>query len=291
MDEKKIHFGSLFVGIGGLDLGLERVGMKCRWQVENDSFCNKVLERRWPDVRRYGDVKEIGPRRIEEECGRVQLIAGGFPCQDLSFAGRRRGIHAEKSGLWFEFERFIRELRPRIVLVENVSGLLSGGLEVVLGCLAAIGYDAEWDCVPAAVFGAPHLRHRVFIVAHPRGELRRGAGDREVSYVEGDGQRTGDCGQGRDGFYQSIEEKFVFGDDGSGFGGVWPVEPEPRLVRMADGVSEGLDKDKRRKLQIHQKREKRIVEDRVKSLGNAVVPQVAEWLGKRILRAVERGCI
>ncbi len=265
--EEEIYFGSLFAGIGGIDLGLERAGMVCRWQVESDPFCNRVLDRHWPDVRRYGDVKETDPGKVEEECGRVRLVAGGFPCQDLSFAGKRRGIHAERSGLWFEFERFVRDLRPEVVLVENVPGLLSGGLDVVLGCLAALGYDAEWDCVPAAVFGAPHLRHRVFVVA----------------YIKGNGQPAGNRSQGGNGLYPRFKEKFVLRNDGRGFKGVWPVEAGPRLVRVADGLPAELDEGREGLIQAYQKRQKRMVEDRVSALGNAVVPQVAEWIGRRIM--------
>jgi len=351
---EKIYFGSLFAGIGGIDLGLERAGMECRWQVENDLFCNRVLERHWPDVRRYGDVKKTDPERVQEECGRVQVVAGGFPCQDLSYAGKGRGIYAERSGLWFEFERFVWALRPRVVLVENVPGLLSRGIDVVLGCLAALGYDAEWDCIPAAVFGAPHLRHRVFIVAYPgvgRGTGKEGieadgccghitrkgskilqegpmadtggfgfqegmqendqgqsgmgknrqsadkrgcdgrGSEKKASHIEGVGQQSRDGSQGVDCVHRRDKGKLVLGDDGPGSGGVWPVEAQPRVVRVADGLSEGLDEAEKKRLQIHQKRQGRMVEDRVRSLGNAVVPQVAEWLGRRMLWAMERGFV
>ena len=166
-------FGSLFAGVGGLDLGLERAGMRCGWQVEIDDYCTWVLEKHWPNVQRYGDVRECGSHNLAP----VDLICGGFPCQDVSHAGERKGLkEGTRTGLWYEFARIIRELRPRWVLAENVPGLLSvdsgRGMGTVLRDLAACGYDAEWDCIPAAAFGAPHLRYRVFIVAHHRGSGR-----------------------------------------------------------------------------------------------------------------------
>ena len=157
-----ITFGSLFAGIGGLDLGLERAGMACRWQVEIDDYCCQVLAKHWPTVERYEDVRTVGIRNLES----VDLICGGFPCQDISSAGKRAGIEGQRSGLWSEFYRIICELRPRYVLVENVAALLVRGMDRVLGNLADGGYDAEWDCIPAAAVGAPHIRYRVFILAH-----------------------------------------------------------------------------------------------------------------------------
>jgi DNA (cytosine-5)-methyltransferase 1 len=156
-------FGSLFAGIGGIDLGLERAGWECRWQVEWDEFCQHVLAHHWPDVPRYGDISAVDWAGVEP----VDLIAGGFPCQPFSLAGQRRGKD-DVRWLWPEFATAVRLLRPRHVLVENVPGLLAGhgGMGDVLGDLARLGYDAEWDSVPAAAVGAPHLRYRVWIVAH-----------------------------------------------------------------------------------------------------------------------------
>jgi DNA-cytosine methyltransferase len=196
-------FGSLFAGIGGIDLGLERAGWTGRWQVEWDEWCQRVLAKHWPDVPRVGDIRdahavswhegravahpddghgdEIGSVRAggyRPECSGclepVDLIAGGFPCQPFSNAGKRLGKEDDR-WLWPEFARVIGELRPRYVLVENVPGLLAGhgGMGAVLGDLASLGYDAEWDSVPAAAVGAPHLRYRVWIVAYARG-LGRG---------------------------------------------------------------------------------------------------------------------
>src|SRR5215510_6823709 len=158
--------GSLFTGIGGFDLGLERAGMRIDWQVEIDPFCLRVLEKHWPHVKRYTDIRTVGAHNL----GSVDLVCGGFPCQPHSLAGRRCGA-ADERNLWPEFARLICELRPRWVVAENVPGLLSvdagrffGG---VLRDLAACGYDAEWNVLSAAEFGAPHRRDRVWLVAYP----------------------------------------------------------------------------------------------------------------------------
>lgn len=158
--------GSLFSGIGGLEMGLAlcKVG-PVRWQCDNNPDARAVLAKHWPNAKRYEDVREI-----DGKAEKVDVICGGFPCQDVSHAGKRAGIHGERSGLWFEFARVVRELRPRYVFVENVPGLLSDGMGDVLGDLASLGYDAEWECVPAAAVGAPHLRARVWVLAYPRGE-------------------------------------------------------------------------------------------------------------------------
>jgi DNA (cytosine-5)-methyltransferase 1 len=163
-------FGSLFSGIGGIDLGLERAGMECKWQVEVDPFCQKVLAKHWPNVKRYGDITQLDGRELEW----VDLLAGGFPCQDLSHAGKRVGIEGTRSSLWFEFARLVGELRPRFVLIENVPGLLvPGAMPRVVGELARLGYVGIWRCFRASEFGASHLRKRVFIVAHSSGQGRR----------------------------------------------------------------------------------------------------------------------
>lgn len=226
-------FGSLFAGIGGIDLGLERAGMECRWQVEIDSFCRKVLAKHWPNVRRYEDVREVGAANLEP----VDLVAGGFPCQDVSNAGKREGLGGERSGLWREFYRVIRELQPRLVLVENTTGLSVRGLGAVLGDLASAGFDAEWATIPASAFGAAHRRERVFVLAHPTGEGLDGwitsTGECEVPTQALDNVRN------------------------------WPALSSPLGLRKRDGVPDFVD--------------------RITALGNAVVPQVAEWIGRRIL--------
>lgn len=156
-------YGSLFTGIGGIDLGLDWAGMECAFQVEIEPYCRRVLQKHWPDVRRFEDVRTVGRTNLDY----VDLIAGGFPCQDLSLAGKRKGEQGSRSTLWKEFYRIICDLRPRWVLAENVPGLLSANdgrfYGNILRDLAAGGYDAEWQVLPAAAFGAPHIRERVFI--------------------------------------------------------------------------------------------------------------------------------
>ncbi len=152
--------GSLFSGIGGFDLGLERAGMKVKWQVENDKFCNKILEKHWPDVKRYGDIREVGGHNLEP----VDLICGGFPCQPFSVAGKQRGTEDDRY-LWPEMFRIIQELKPRWVLGENVTGLVRMGLDDCLSDLEGEGYTVQTFIVPACAVNAPHRRDRLWIVA------------------------------------------------------------------------------------------------------------------------------
>ena len=159
-----IKVGSLFSGIGGLDLGLERAGMKVKWMCEIDPYCRKVLKKHWPNVPCFEDITTVDFKAVEP----VDLICGGFPCQDLSYAGKRIGLKGERSGLFYELMRAVCDIRPKYVLLENVPGLLTLGMGAVLGELTALGYDAEWESIPAAAFGAPHLRYRVFIVGYPQ---------------------------------------------------------------------------------------------------------------------------
>ena len=145
----------LFSGIGGFALGLERAGMRTVAFCECDPFCRAVLRQHWPDVPCYDDVRAVTAARIRGDgIIDVDVIAGGFPCQDISQAGRGAGIDGNRSGLWREFARIIGEVRPSYVIVENVAALLGRGIGVVLGDLAALGYDAEWHCLPAAAVGA-----------------------------------------------------------------------------------------------------------------------------------------
>jgi DNA (cytosine-5)-methyltransferase 1 len=160
-------FGSLFAGIGGIDLGLERAGWTGRWQVEWDEYCQHVLAHHWPDIPRYGDITTVDWSTVES----VDLLAGGFPCQPVSSAGKK-AAQADERWLWPEFARAIGALRPELVLVENVTNLLGvnegSAFGDVLGDLASLGYDAEWDCIPASSVGALHDRDRVWIVAYAR---------------------------------------------------------------------------------------------------------------------------
>jgi len=163
----------IFSGIGGFSLGLERTGgFKTVAFCEIDPFCRKVLRKHWPDVPIFEDVTKLRG----EDVGPVDVIAGGFPCQDISTAGRGEGIEGSRSGLWKEFARLIGEIRPRYVIVENVSALLGRGLDRVLGDLAALGFDAEWHCIPASAIGAPHRRDRIWMVAFAQHSDTDGAG-------------------------------------------------------------------------------------------------------------------
>ena len=159
-----LSFGSLFSGIGGLDKGLDDAGLECAWQCEIDKAARSVLAKHWPNVPCYEDVKNV--RR--DNVSAVDLICGGFPCQDVSVAGKRAGLAGERSGLWFEFRRVVEELRPKWVVVENVPGLLSsnGGADfaVILRGLVECGYGVCWRILDAQYFGVAQRRRRVFIV-------------------------------------------------------------------------------------------------------------------------------
>jgi len=279
----KVTFGSLFAGIGGFDLGLERAGMQCAWQVEIDSWCRKILSKHWPAVPRFEDVRECGVDNLSY----VDLICGGFPCQGISSAGKRKGLEDERSGLWSEFSRIVCELRPRFVLVENVAALRIRGLDVVLSDLAASGYDAEWDCIPASAVGAPHRRDRIWVVAHAEGERAGGESDnvcetdgRSWAPLSGEPQRTGgmaysnEPSQGRlpkrmekkhSSTSQSGKNEALLERCRSTWGAKqWAVEPGIR--RVAHGVPRRVD--------------------RLRGLGNAVVPQVVEFIGRRIMNKI-----
>jgi len=243
-------FGSLFAGIGGFDLGFERAGMRCEWQVEIDPFCNRVLAKHWPNVRRWDDVRTFPP----EGEWNVDVICGGFPCQDISNAGLRAGLAGERSGLWFEYARIIRELRPRFVVVENVAALLVRGIGTVLGDLAAIGFDAEWDVIPACAFGAPHSRERVFLLAYSNEVGCWRGGDSVPNATRHD-------------HWKATQGKSQWGDVErwlrKAFRGCYGAATAPELERVDAWFPERLD--------------------RVGGCGNAVVPQIAEWIGRRLM--------
>ena len=273
--------GSLFSGIGGFDLGLERAGFTISWQVEIDPYCQRVLAKHWPTVPRYGDICAVDWGTVEP----VDVLCGGFPCQDLSFAGKRAGIDGARSGLWSEYVRAIRHLRPRYVLVENVPGLLTNQyLGRVLGDLAQSGYDAEWDCIPASAIGAPHRRDRVWIVAYPQidGAQRRlfqpwrnpvaGSNGDDGNVADSESQRgraniladpLSDHDGRTNGPWRWEWKQGEVGTGGLAKDGYWAVEPS--VGRVAHGVPSRVD--------------------RLRGLGNAIVPQIAEALGRMILEA------
>jgi DNA (cytosine-5)-methyltransferase 1 len=185
-----VRIGSLFSGYGGLDQAVAKVtGATVAWNCEWDAAPSKILEKHYPDVPNYRDVSQVDWANIEQ----VDIMTGGFPCQDLSLAGKRAGLKdGTRSGLWSEFAKAIEIQKPRLVVIENVRGLLSAtahsdlefcawcmgdtgngepsvrALGVVLADLADLGYDAKWSGIRAADAGAPHNRFRIFIVAYPR---------------------------------------------------------------------------------------------------------------------------
>jgi DNA (cytosine-5)-methyltransferase 1 len=188
MEKRKLKIGSLFSGYGGLDLAVEEfTGGQTVWHVEFDQAPSKVLAKNFPGMRNYGDIRNVDWSKVEP----IDILTGGFPCQDVSLAGRRAGMQqGTRSGLWSEFANAIEQLRPRLVVIENVRGLLNakaisdleypdeildeaGGTPIlnaiatVCGDLADLGYDAKWGLVPASAAGAPHQRNRIFITAYP----------------------------------------------------------------------------------------------------------------------------
>lgn len=171
----------LFSGIGGFSLGLERTG---RFETvafcEADERCRRTLAKAWPGVPIYDDVRDLSAQHLTAAGIAVDAICGGFPCQNISLAGRMEGIDGAKSGLWQHYLRLIEETRPKWVIIENSPVLRSRGLEAMLSELAALGFDAEWHCIPANALGAPHRRDRLWIVAYPAGE-RNGLPPLEIS--------------------------------------------------------------------------------------------------------------
>lgn len=287
----------LFSGIGGFSIGLEKAGMKTITFCEIEEYPSKILKKHWPGIPIARDVRLLSYREGilyegDEPIyrGTIDVICGGFPCQDLSVAGKQAGIEAERSGLWSEFARLISEIRPRFAIVENVTALLSGPsgrpgrwFGRVLGDLAEIGFDAEWHCIPASELGAHHHRDRVWIMAYPnrshlardrmsgrvqkeKPDINSGGGDwltrENVAYPTGSRQQ----GQGK--VEQSLfAEAYREGKTINAFSGgtpeIWQVEPE--LGRVADGVPDRSHK--------------------LKALGNAVVPQIPEIIGNAIISA------
>lgn len=240
-----MRIGSLFSGIGGLELGLEWAGVgHTVWQVEFDPFCRDVLAKHWPDAKRFNDVREVGAHNLEP----VDVICGGFPCQDISYAGKGAGLSGARSGLWYEFARIIGEMGPRYVVVENVRALLTRGLDQVLGTLADLGYDAEWSTISASSIGAPHKRERVILIAYPSGA--------RTPRLES----CGNLGTFGPWGWRGEADLCIVADSPFVPGPRWP---QPILRRMDDGVPN----------RAH----------RLRATGNAVVPQVAQVVGRRLL--------
>lgn len=164
-----MRYGSLFSGIGGFDLGFDRAGWDCAFQVEIDKYCNKILNERFPDIPRYQNVEEVTREQLSSH-GAIDALVGGFPCQDISLAGRRAGLAGKRSGLFYSFMRLVADLAPRWVLIENVPGLLSSGkrrdMGAVLGTLGDLGYGYAYRVLDSQFFGLAQRRKRLFIVGH-----------------------------------------------------------------------------------------------------------------------------
>lgn len=250
----KLSLLDLFSGIGGFSLGLERSGgFKTVAFCEIEEFPRRVLNKHWPEVPCYHDIRELNAARLAADGIAVDAICGGFPCQDVSIAanvhGSRSGLDGARSGLWGEYLRLIDEIRPSYAVIENVRDLLRSGLERVLRDLAAIGYDAEWKVIPGAAVGAPQPRQRIWIVAYP-------AGQRMEGLLEG--IDLGAVGQG------------------------WPGGA-PHLLDIAHSAFGGDDRFPQPLLRGMDDRPPNWV-DRLKACGNAVIPQIPEAIGRAIMR-------
>lgn len=296
----ELNVGSLFSGIGGIELGFEREGFTTEWFVENNEFCQKILRKHWSDVPIYGNISTLDFKKLKK----VDVLTGGFPCQDISIAGKGKGITGSRSGLWSHFARAIGVLRPKYAVVENVPMLVRRGLDVVLADIAALGYDAEWFCLRASDFGALHRRERVFIVAypdkdgkpvkpvnggtgqgklggfvaHPIGErcpggvVQRGSKGQEKDGAKVQGRSSprflaDDWGERVQGFREESlqgEQRFSWCEDVRGVEDLSgrPNLPEPLVRGGRDGVPDRVD--------------------RTKAIGNAVVPVVAQFIARQI---------
>jgi DNA (cytosine-5)-methyltransferase 1 len=277
----------LFSGIGGFSLGLERTGgFQTVAFCEIEPFCRRVLAKHWPGVPCYDDVRSLTAERLAADGIAVDAICGGFPCQPHSLAGQRQAS-ADDRDLWPEYARLIGEIRPAWVLAENVPGLLSSEsgrfFGTVLRDLATLGYDAEWHCISASAIGAPHVRDRVWIVGYPQGQrcpegwprgfadadqgqsVAFGAFQNTVSDAKG---RSAGRSQSRNSRQQTgVRQPIISPSFGRpvGLHGQLDWDSEPGVRRVADGISENVDRDC--------------------ALGNAVVPQIPELIGRAILAA------
>ena len=181
MLKKSLSVFDIFSGIGGFSLGLEKAGMQTVAFCEINPFCQKILKKHWTSVPVFSDVTALTKEDFTS-LPKIDVIAGGFPCQDISCAGKQIGITGKRSGLWKEFRRLINELKPKYAIIENVANLRGNGLITVLQDLWEIGYNAEWHCIPASAFGAPHRRDRIWIVAYStcNSEIRLSVGKKET---------------------------------------------------------------------------------------------------------------
>lgn len=266
---ERLKLLSLFAGIGGFELGLERSGgFQTVAQCEIDPYCNKVLAKHWPEVKRYGDIRELTAARLAADGIAATAVSAGFPCQDISAAGKKAGIDGERSGLWREVVRLISEIQPDVVFLENSAELLNRGLGDVLGELASRGYDAEWQCISAASLGAPHGRDRLWIVAYPHSHSEPDSAQPSES--------SGRSSAGRDVFADPQRRIIPLGGvmeragrlwQSPAWDGIWDIENSPLGMGVDDGLPDRMD--------------------RLRALGNSVVPAIPELLGRAYLQAME----
>ncbi len=303
-----ITIGSLFSGIGGFELGLERAipNASTIWQVEQDTFCQKVLRKHWPKAQIFDDVRTVGKHNLEP----VDILCGGFPCQDISIAGKQKGItDGKKSGLWWEMHRIIGELsqgpKKPIVVLENVPNIVRLGGREVLGSLAELGYDAEWGIISARQFGAPHLRRRWFCVAYPNDNPIQQPRKNGKSYPIGERGKASihkkDCGWEKSGRGKNIWNKgsFVSHDDASNpIGTIYEEHPE-HTKRVESTKRPKCESSKTRGIHVGNYWERTKtppglcnVDDgipnrlaRIRALGNAIVPQCSQYIGEYIYRS------
>lgn len=292
MASERLTVLDLFSGIGGFSLGLERTGgFRTIAFCEIEPFQRAVLRKHWPEVPCHDDVRTLTAARLEADgLARPDVICGGFPCQDVSGNGKRAGLKGARSGLWFEYLRLIGEIRPRYVIIENVADLRTRGLDVVLGGLDALGYVGEWHCIEAAAIGARHDRDRAWIVAV--GDAARG-GRREHRHefqATDGGAEAGQPAVPGSGVARWPEPIVGFGEIERQIAAHQWRRAEPRVVGEADGLSARLDGD--RPVEPWEGNTSRVVPPgypdrrrRLIALGNAIVPQVAELIGRAILRA------
>lgn len=262
--------GSLFSGIGGLELGLEWAGLgPVLWQVEKDEFCRRVLAKHWPDVERYEDIRAVRASQLRT----VDIICGGFPCQDVSSAGQRKGLNGPSSGLWWDFVRIVDEARPRFVIVENVASGASRWLCAVRTHLHQLGYRTRALGIAAAEMGAPHLRRRIFVVANSAGlasrrtagSTRPAAGSNSVARNNGKTRHATDASCDAHAVGRTAREDLCGSWNGGRNGGA----PVSAVRGVDDGVSRRMDAARKR------------------ALGNAVVPQCAQVVGEVIRQILE----
>jgi DNA (cytosine-5)-methyltransferase 1 len=285
----------LFSGIGGFSLGFERAGMQTAGFCEIDPYCRQVLAKHWPGVPCHDDVKTLDVR------SGIDVVCGGFPCQDISVAGRNAGIDGPRSGLWRDMLRIVRQVAPQWVVIENVPALRARGLDQVLGTLAALGYDAEWHCIPAAAIGAPHRRDRVWVVAHAdsggwreQGHERGAAGRAAARQPVNGGTGLAHAHDTRlEGWRQPLLSQraleCVAGQGSALWLGGARNRFEPGMGRVDDGLSEGLDRNCRPAEYWEQDTPRTVAKGlperrrRLIALGNAIVPQIAELIGRAIV--------